>query len=151
MIQLVSMGKLRKADEQGEILDHLGQDSEEKGAKAAIDYHKGLQKIQKKADENFLEDLESKRRSKETYYKSILAEARIRALEFTVPKNCQWKFGISEKGLALYIYSGGHTYAQGMKVTGAPEDDAKGIQALIVMGLEYMEILESQWKKIQTN
>ena len=131
----------KKSDEVSELLDNIGQDSEEKGARATIEYHKLLEKEQSKKNDDFLNSLDSVK--KEDYYRKVWQEARLRALEFSVPKGWDWKFGISEKGLALYLYDGKHTYAQGMKIIGSPLDDARGIEALISMGLDYMD---SRWK-----
>jgi hypothetical protein len=134
----------KNSDKVSELLDDIGQDSEEKGAKATIKYHKSLQKENQKKKDDFLNKLDTIKK-KEIYYRTVWEEARLRSLEFSVPHGWQWKFGISEKGLALYIYDGRHTYAQGMKVTGKPESDAKGIEALLSMGLDYMDS-QISWK-----
>lgn len=131
----------KKAGETNELLDTLGSDSEDTGAKATIEYQKEFEKTVQKKELDFVTKL-SDIKKKEVYYRSIYAEARLRALEFDPPKGFNWWFHISKDGLALIIQSPtGQRYGHGMLVTGVPENDAKGIDALISKGLDYMDAL----------
>ena len=124
-----------------EIIDTLGQDSEDKAVNPVIEYNRELEKKSQKKEDDFLEKL-SDINKKEIYYRSILAEARIRLLEFSPPRGFDWIFRVSDKGLALFIKSpDGQQYGHGMKILGEPLHDARGIDALISKGLDYMEVL----------
>lgn len=139
----------KKLGEEIEILDTLGQDSEEKGAEAVIAYGKEQEKKTEERKLNFVDTLDFVRKRRSEYYMTILAECNFRMREFDPPTGFAWKANISDKGLALYIKDPtGAQYGHGMKITENPLNDARGIDALITKALDYMDILNSKWKTL---
>lgn len=136
----------KEASETAAIIDELGQDSEDRGAKAILKFGKEEQVKEKKKEEDLLNKLDMERNRKEAYYRSILVEARLRMTEFDPPIGFKWTVKISSDGLALYIKDpAGQQYGKGMKVLGQPVHDARGIDALITKALDYMDLISAKW------
>lgn len=138
----------KELGEQVEIIEALGQDSEHKGASVAKELQKQEYEKKEKKDILTVEKLDSaqKRPSKETYYRSILAECNLRMQEYQLPMGFRWKAEVSRDGLAMYIGTPYGTYAGGVKIVEDPFVDAKGMVGLINQALMDVDMLEEQWK-----
>ena len=92
----------KEIGEQLEILDTLGGDNRKEGIKLAKKLYKEKHDKSEKKDMDTVEKLNSANKSKEVYYRSILAECNLRMSEYSLPIGFRWIAKISEKGLAIY-------------------------------------------------
>lgn len=140
--------KKKETGQKIELLNELGQDSEEKGAKIAINLSKEEYAKKEQKDILTVEKLDSARSKKNdsVYYNSILAECNLRMKEFQLPIGFKWIAKVSKDGLAMYIGTPVGTYAGGVKIVGDPFIDAKGVVGLVNQALMDVELLEEQWK-----
>ena len=138
----------KELGEQVEIIEALGQDSEREGAKVAKELHKKDYEKKEKKDILTVEKLDSahSKPSKETYYRSILAECNLRMQEYQLPIGFRWIAKVSREGLAIYIGTPYGQYGGGVKIVEDPFKDAKGMVGLINQALMDVELLEEQWK-----
>lgn len=138
----------KKLGEQIEIIETLGQDSEKKGAKAALEIQKKEYEEKERKDILTVEKLDSayKRPSKETYYKSLLDECNLRMTEYRLPIGFKWIAKVSQEGLAIYLGTPLGQYGGGVKIVEDPFKDAKGMVGLINQALMDVEAIENQWK-----
>lgn len=133
-----------KAAELAQELDTLGQDSEEKAAKAVIEKGQEEEKIEAKKEADSLEKITDARRNDNDYTQALLREAKILALGYDLPKGFLWSLKVTSKGLALFIKApNGKMFAHGMKIIYEPYHDMKGSHALLIKGLDFMD----SWKK----
>lgn len=150
MSKLDEERKLKKTvGEELNVLDEIGQDSEEKAAKIIIDLGKEEFEKSEKKDMLTVEKLDDARKKPfdEAYYRSILAECNLRMSEFSLPMGFRWIAKVSKAGLAMFIEAPDkQQYAKGVKITGVPFDDAKGVVGLVNKSLEQVDFLEQQWK-----
>lgn len=134
--------------ETSDLLDALGQDSESKGAKVAKELAREEHDAKEKRDITTVEKLESARSKKydPVYYQSILAECILRMQDYQLPIGFRWKASVSTEGLAMHLGTPIGTYAGGVKITGVPYNDAKGVIGLVNQALIDVELLEQEWK-----
>lgn len=129
----------KKLQEQLEVLDNIGQESEKKGIKATQEFHKNEEIEQKKKYNDTLNKLDLSKGSE--YRKRVLEEAKLQLKDQDIPKGCRFQFGLTKKGLVLYIWYKGKWYANGTLISQSPLFDAQAIVRLIDKGLLYGEIL----------
>lgn len=130
-----------------EIVENLGQDSEEKASKIAIELFKKERQENEKKDINTVEKLDSARRFDSTYYRTILAECNLRMAEYDLPMGFRWISKVSKEGLAIFIETPQRVqYGGGVKIVGDPLIDAKGTIGLVRQALIDVDLLNEQWK-----
>ena len=139
----------KEIGEKVEILDELGQDSEEKGSKIALELYQKEHKENEEKDILTVEKLDSARKKPfdSVYYRTILEECNLRMSEYRLPFGFKWISKVSKEGLAIYIESPDRQqYGGGVKIVGDPFTDAKGTIGLVRQALIDVDLLNEQWK-----
>mgnify|MGYP001578629582 CR=1 FL=1 len=138
----------KKAWEEGERIDWLGQDSERKGAKAVIEENKELEKKEYKKTAEQLTKLNDIKRNEEVYRQRLRVIGQARARKYDIPKGFLWTLELTSKGIVLWIADPKRrTYARGMKISGNPLYDLNGIDRLIDKGLTFIDGKEIEYAK----
>lgn len=120
--------KKRLAPEEiGEQIDAMGQDNEQKAAKAVIELHNQALKADEEKEAQQLEALTTARRLPKIYsYKEKLAlYLRQMLREEHIPKGWHWGIFLVEKGIELQVNNATGTYfhRRRFKITGEPHYD----------------------------
>lgn len=131
-----------------EIVENLGQDSEEKASKIAIELFKKEREENEKKDISTVEKLDDARKKFDSvYYRAILAECNLRMKEYDLPMGFRWIAKVSKDGLAIYIETPNkQQYGGGVRIVGDPFIDAKGTIGLVRQALIDVDLLNEQWK-----
>lgn len=132
-----------------ELIDNLGQDSEDKGSKVALELFEQEKKENELKDIKTHEKLDHARKKKidDAYFRMIYLECQDRMNEFHPPMGFRWIHKVSKDGLAIFIQAPDRQqYGGGVKITGDPYVDAKGIVGLVRQAIIDIDLLEEQWK-----
>lgn len=129
----------KKIAEFEEELDVLGQDSEDKAAKAVIEKGKKNQKKEDKKRSDILAQLDDNR-NKIFIYKDVFFQKFQEELEeYDIPKGFRWGVVKTDKGIVLYFTYQGRNFARGMTISNNPLYDMNCADRLIGKALDAMD------------